>query len=118
RNFRELEIWKRSFELVTEVYLLTKSFPDSEKFGLITQIRRSAVSIPSNISEGCGRGSTRELIRFLNIALGSAFELETQLLLSARLSLGDSADIEKCLEELNQIQKMINGFIKSIAVSN
>jgi four helix bundle protein len=114
RNFRELNIWQRSFELVEKVYQLTEDFPSSEKFGLIAQIRRCAVSVPSNIAEGCGRNSDKELIRFLDIALGSAFELETQLLLCQSLQFGEREVINGLIEELHQIQKMINGFMKTL----
>jgi four helix bundle protein len=82
-NFKNLKIWQKSRELVKEVFLLTRDFPAEEKFGLTSQILRSAYSIPSNIAEGSGRNSNREFSRFLDIALGSAFELETQLILAS-----------------------------------
>jgi len=81
RDYKELKVWQRSFELTKEIYLITKRFPEDEKYGLISQIRRAAVSVPSNIAEGANRGSTKEFIRFLYIAIGSSAELETQLLL-------------------------------------
>ena len=87
RNFKDLAIWKRSFELVDTVYEISKNLPNDEKFGLTSQIRRSAVSIPSNISEASGRKTDKEFARFLEIALGSAFELETQLLIVHRRKL-------------------------------
>jgi len=79
RDFRKLEIWKDSIQLVEEVYSITRKFPDTEKFGLTSQMNRSAISIPYNIAEGCSRSSIIEFSRFLEIALGSSFELETQL---------------------------------------
>ncbi len=115
RNFRELSIWQRSFDLVKGVYQFTEDLPASEKFGLTSQIRRSAVSVPSNIAEGCGRNTNKELIRFLDISLGSAFELETQLLLCQSLELAESQKVDELINELHQIQKMINGFMKTLA---
>ena len=78
---KDLEVWKKSMDLVADVYKLMKQLPESEKYGLIFQIKRSSISIPSNIAEGAGRASTKEFIRFLDIATGSLGELETQLLL-------------------------------------
>jgi four helix bundle protein len=85
RNFRNLKVWKKAHELVLHVYKLTEEFPREELFGLVSQTRRSAVSVPSNIAEGCGRNSNVELARFLEIARGSASELEYQLLLARDL---------------------------------
>ena len=92
-NFRELKIWKRSRELVSENYKTTKQFPADELYGLTSQIRRCSVSIPANISEDCGRTITKELIRFLDIANGSAFELETLLIIANDLNYLNSNDI-------------------------
>lgn len=92
--------------LVTSIYQLTGDYPDNEKFGLISQMRRSAVSIPSNIAEGAGRNSNKEFAQFLSISLGSAFELETQLILSQRL--GFINNTNEILEELDEICKMLN----------
>ena len=80
-NFKELKIWQKSRVLTKKIYLLIKDYPEEEKFGLVSQIRRSAISIPSNIAEGSGRNSDRDFRRFLNIALSSAFELETQIII-------------------------------------
>ena len=77
-NFKALEIWKRSRKLVQNVYLITKTFPSEEKFSLVSQMNRSAISIPSNIAVGCGRGTDAQLVHFLDIAIGSNCELETQ----------------------------------------
>lgn len=109
RNFRELEIWKRSFTMVNEIYKITSQFPDSEKYGLVSQIRRSAVSVPSNIAEGCSRNSNKDFNRFLEIALGSSFELETQLLLSKTQGYGNEK-LDDIIIELSQIQKMTNAY--------
>ena len=82
---KDMEVWKKSIELVTKIYEITKEFPNDEKFGLISQIRRAAISIPSNIAEGAARNSDKELVRFLDISLGSMAELETQLIIAENL---------------------------------
>lgn len=87
RNFRELEVWKNALELVKFTYSVTNNYPDNEKFGLVSQMNRAAVSIPSNIAEGCSRNSDKEFKRYLEIAIGSAFELETQFILSYELKI-------------------------------
>lgn len=94
RNFKKLNVWNEGILLVREVYLLAKKLPAEEKFGLKSQIQRSAVSIPSNIAEGCKRTSDIEFKRFLEIALGAAFELETQLILIQELNYIDRIGIE------------------------
>lgn len=111
RNFRELEIWKRSMQLVKKTYEVTKDFPDYEKFGLKSQMQRAAVSIPSNIAEGCSRNSQRDFKRFLEIAIGSAFELETQMILAADLDYVKKEVNKKMVEEINSLQKQMNTFI-------
>ena len=85
-KYKELKLWQKSIGLVTSVYLLTRSFPQFENFGLVSQINRSAVSIPSNIAEGAGRNSDKEFIHFLSIAQASSYELETQLIISKNLN--------------------------------
>lgn len=96
--------------LVKDVYVLTHDLPIEEKFGLISQIRRCAVSIPSNIAEGAGRNNTKEFIQFLGIASGSAYELETQLILLVELNFKDENEISPLIIELSEIQKMIYSF--------
>ncbi|MGZ3862050.1 MAG: four helix bundle protein [Bacteroidia bacterium] len=103
---KELKIWNKALDLTVEIYKATEHFPKEEKFGLTSQIRRSAVSIPSNISEGAGRNTKGEFRQFLGIANGSAFELETQLILSNKLNLIDDKKIKPLLSELEEIQKM------------
>lgn len=110
KNFRNLEIWKRSFEPVKRVYFLTNQLPESEKYGLKSQVNRAAVLIPSNTAEGCGRGSDKDLKRFLSISLGSAFELETQLLLIKELF--NIPEMENALTEVKEVQRMISGYSK------
>jgi len=90
---KDLEVWKRSIDLVVEIYNIAKVLPSDEKYGLISQLKRSAVSIPSNIAEGAGRSSTKEFIRFLDIANGSLSELETQLIIVKRLNLHETEEL-------------------------
>lgn len=113
-NFRNLKVWKTAFELVTEIYFETKSFPKEEVFGLTSQIKRSAVSIPSNIAEGCGRNTDKQLLHFLNIAQGSACELETQLLLAEQLNYIKREQCKELVSRLQEVQKMIAGFKKTL----
>ena len=110
-NFRELNIWKDSLQLVKKVYLLTSELPKDEKFGLIAQINRCAVSIPSNIAEGSGRTSEKEFLHFLNIAISSSYELETQLILVEELF---NLKTKALIDEITSVQKMIGGFSKKI----
>ncbi|PZR39915.1 MAG: four helix bundle protein [Azospira oryzae] len=104
-NLKELKIWLKAIDLATDVYRLTASFPKEERYGLTSQIRRSAVSIPSNIAEGAGRNSNKEFNHFLSISKGSSYELQTQLIISKNLELVD-ANVDSVLEQLDQIQKM------------
>ena len=107
KDFRKLVIWEKGMELVKQVYTLTSSLPQKEQFGLISQMNRCAVSIPSNIAEGCSRNSDIELKRFIEIAIGSSFELETQLLLTKEIYQKEEATL---FENLNQLQKMMNAY--------
>lgn len=113
RDYKELKVWQRSFELTKEIYLITKRFPEDEKYGLMSQIRRAAVSVPSNIAEGANRGSTKEFIRFLYISIGSSAELETQLLLGEELEFLNKS-IDESKEKLQEVIKMLNGLIRSL----
>lgn len=112
-NFRELKIWQESMKIVKSVYSLTSNLPSDERFGLVSQINRCSISIPSNIAEGSGRTSNKEFIHFLNISISSSFELETQLILANDLFNSDSEEI---IEKINELQKMIVGFKKSLDV--
>lgn len=114
RPHYQLEVWKRSFYLVKEIYILTESFPADEKFGMISQLKRAAVSVPTNISEGSARHSSKEFIHFLYIALGSLTEIETLLLLSIELSFSTKENIDKHLDEIEIITKLLLGLIKSV----
>lgn len=113
-NYKELQIWQRSRELVRDIYQLTEVFPDAERFGLVIQMRRSSVSIPSNIAEGSGKSSNKDFIRFLEMARSSAFELETQLILANDLGFISKANLNVLQVKLEEIQKMIFGFEKKI----
>jgi four helix bundle protein len=106
-NFRELKIWKESMILVKKVYLITSELPMDEKFGLVSQINRCAVSIPSNIAEGSGRTTEKEFLHFLNIAISSSYELETQLILIEDIF---QIQTKSILMELETLQKMIGAF--------
>lgn len=114
RDYQRLDIWKRSHGLVLRVYTLTQSFPAEERFGLVSQMRRSATSIPTNIAEGCGRDSTAELKRFLTIAAGSTTELQYQCLLSRDLHLIADDVFEELFSETTQIRQMIHTYSQKL----
>jgi four helix bundle protein len=107
QNFRELQVWQRAHDLTLSVYRLTASFPAQEMYGLTSQMRRSCVSIPANIAEGCGRDGAREFARFLEIARGSASELEYYLLLASDLHFLAGADRDKLAVDLTELQKIL-----------
>ncbi|MDI6853804.1 MAG: four helix bundle protein [Deltaproteobacteria bacterium] len=107
RSFRDLDVWKVAIELVKEIYRVTQGFPTTENFGLSNQIRRAAVSIPSNIAEGQGRNSAKEFKQFLGIALGSTGELETQLIIAKEINYLTGAELNPLLIALDRIRKMI-----------
>ena len=110
-KYIELDVWISSRELVKKVYELTKSFPKEELYGLTNQIRRSSISVPSNIAEGCGRKSSKETIQFLFIARGSLFELETQIYLSNDLGYISEDTLRQILSMIETCMKLLNGFI-------
>ena len=113
-NFRELIVWKKSVDLVTKIYSITRNFPDSEKFNLTSQMQRSGTSIPSNIAEGAGRSSGPLFKQFLTIALGSAYELETQILISNKLGFIDDDSCNVICRKVIEIQRMIFGLINTL----
>jgi four helix bundle protein len=113
-RFKDLGIWKLSREFCSDIYEVTGSFPESEKFGISNQLRRAAVSIPSNISEGCSRKSNKDFSRFLEIAIGSMYEVETQLLISNDLGFLSDNRLEFLLAKLNSIVKMTSKFKSSL----
>ncbi|MEL6329228.1 MAG: four helix bundle protein [Planctomycetota bacterium] len=115
RSYRDLVAWQRAMALVELVYRCSSSFPADERFGLVSQIRRSAVSIPSNIAEGYGRGSAQDYQRFLRVARGSLFEVETQVIIAERLGYltGDAAAGVR--EQIDSAAKVLSGLIRSLA---
>ena len=115
RSFQDLEVWKLSIELARKLYNLTSKFPPSENFGLTNQMRRAAVSIPSNIAEGQGRNSAKEFKQFLAISLGSIAELETQLIIAKEIEYLTQEDLNPFLATLDRTRKMIRGLSKGIS---
>ncbi|WP_238253419.1 four helix bundle protein [Capnocytophaga cynodegmi] len=115
-SYKELVVWKKSIVLVKKVYTLLRSFPEEEKFGLTSQIRRSAISIPSNIAEGFGRGSSKSFLQFLYVSRGSLYELETQLYIAKDLNfISDNQEIENLISEIG---KMLNSMIQKLKLKN
>ena len=113
-NFKELEVWKRSVALTTELYTLTSRFPDVERYGLTSQIRRAITSIPANIAEGWGRGSTGEYIQFLTVARGSLMEVETHLIVACNLHFLSDSALAPFSKEIEEIGKMLNALIAAL----
>lgn len=105
--FKELKVWQKSIELVAQTYLITKDFPKDEVFGLVSQIRRGAVSIPSNIAEGCGRKTDKDFHNFLGIALGASFEFETQIIIAKNVGYLSDEQFKTLESEVHHIQNMI-----------
>jgi four helix bundle protein len=112
RLHHSLDVWGKSIDFVTEVYKLTSTFPKAEKFGLVSQLRRAAISIPSNIAEGAARGGLKEFYNFLSIAQGSAAEVETQLMISNKLGYLEGGQFNEMLDLINAISRMITGLKK------
>ncbi len=113
-NFKELNVWKKAVDITVQAYRLTASFPKEEKYGLISQIQRAAVSIPSNIAEGCGRVSDKELQHFVSISMGSSYELETQMILAFRFGYISEELLKEFELALLPVQKMLYGFYNSL----
>lgn len=114
KSYKELEVWIKCKELVVEIYKLTRNFSSEEKFGLVSQMRRSAVSAPSNIAEGQGRNHSKDTLQFLYIARGSLYELETQTIISLDLEYLKVEDFESLAIKINECLKLLNGFIRYI----
>ena len=109
-NLKELKIWNKAIDLAVDVYKATSTFPTDERFGLTSQSRRAAVSIPSNIAEGAGRNSVKEFNNFLGIANGSSYELQTQLVIANKLAILESEILNPLLDQIDELQKMTYGF--------
>ena len=114
-SYRDLIVWQKTMELVTVIYSKTREFPKEEKYGLTMQIRRCAVSVPSNIAEGYGRNSTPDYIRFLNIARGSLYELQTQLEIAVNLGYLKDTIFKDLLQSVNEVERMLNSLIGKLS---
>ncbi len=113
-NFKELKVWQKAVDFVVKIYSVTRSYPNEEKFGLVSQMRRAGVSIPSNIAEGCAKTSSKSFINSLEISLGESFELETQVIISERVGILDSKTAKEMESDLTEVQRMIMGLKTSI----
>ena len=114
KNFKNLKVWQKGIELVVKVYRYSQKFPQEEIYGLTSQMRRSAISIPSNIAEGSGRSSDKDFNRFLDISLGSSFELETQIIIAHKLDFLSENEFEELNNMVREEQMMITGLQKSL----
>ncbi len=114
KTYRDLIVWQKAMAMVTKIYKVTKSFPRREDYGITSQIRRCAVSIPSNTAEGYGRHSRNEYVRFLQIALGSLYELQTQLEIAANLDYLKKEDFDTLYESTREIERMLSVLIKRL----
>jgi four helix bundle protein len=115
RDFRTIHVWEKAHRLTLELYEITKDFPADERFGLTSQLRRAAASVPMNTAEGCGRDSERELARFMSIAAGSASEVEYQLLLARDLGYLPDETYTALDQQVNEIKRMLNSFVQRLA---
>ena len=116
-NFKELIVWQKSRVLVKNLFILTKKYPKDERYEIVSQMRRAAVSIPSNIAEGSGRNSNKDFRRFLDIAVSSAYELETQIIISSDLGYISEDEFNSITKDIYEVQKMIYGFKKSLFIT-
>ncbi|MBN1653551.1 MAG: four helix bundle protein [Deltaproteobacteria bacterium] len=114
KSYREFEVWKKSIDWVAQIYLASKSFPPEERFGLISQLRRASVSVPSNIAEGAARTGTGEFLQSLSVASGSLAEAETQLIIANRLEILPPERLEALLLQSEEISKMLGGLKRSL----
>ena len=118
KTYRDLVVWQKSMQLVTQVYLITKRFPKEELYALTPQIRRSCISIPSNIAEGYGRNSKNDYLRFLQIASGSLYELQTQLEICLNLDYLSKQRFEEIYKQSREIERMLSSLIRKVGSSN
>lgn len=114
KNYKELKVWQKSYRLCLEIYKVTRDFPQEERYGLTSQIRRAAVSVPSNVAEGYGRKTTQEYIHALYVAYGSNCELETQVQLSSDLGYIKAARNQKLQEDIEEVERMLKALIRSL----
>jgi len=114
KNYKELKVWQKAYSLCLEIYRATRGFPKEERYGLTSQIRKAAVSVPSNIAEGYGRRTTADYVRFLYISYGSNCELETQIMLSGDLGYFKDGKLEELIEENAEVERMLKGLINSL----
>ena len=114
RNYKDLKVWQKSYQFCLIIYKITKEFPNDERYSLTSQIRRAAVSVPSNIAEGYGRKSTPDYVRFLYIAYGSTCELETQILLAGDLGYIKPEQLNKLQKDIAEGERMLKALIKSL----
>jgi len=114
KSYKELKVWQKAYSLCIEIYKITRTFPKEELYGLTSQMRRAAVSVPSNIAEGYGRKTTPEYLRSLYIAYGSSCELETQILLSGDLGLMKAEALNKLQADLGEVERMLKALIKAV----
>ena len=115
KNYRDLVVWQKSMKLVSEIYRHTKAFPEDERYGLTLQLKRSSISLPSNMAEGYGRNSTQDYIRFLRIANGSLFELQTQLEIALNLGFLTDESFSLLFESSREIERMLSSLIRKIS---
>jgi four helix bundle protein len=114
KNYKELKVWQKAYQLCLEIYRMTKTFPKEERYGLISQIKRAGVSVPSNIAEGYGRKTTREYVHSLYIGYGSLCELETQILLSGDLGYFKGGELERIETMVGEVERMLKALIRSL----
>jgi four helix bundle protein len=114
KSYQDLEVWQRAVTLVTRVYQFVRKFPSSERFGWVVQIQRAATSVPANIAEGWGRGTTKEFVQFLRVARGSLYELETHLIVANRLGFCDQSTLRELLAETEMIGRMIVALMRTL----
>lgn len=113
-NFKNLKVWEKSVDLAVKVYQVTAEFPNEEKFGITSQMRRSSVSVPSNIAEGTARNTSKAVLNSLDISLGESFELETQAIIANRVGLLDQKTFKEIEADISEVQRMIHGFMQTL----
>ena len=115
-NYKELKIWMKGIDLAESIYKTVSEFPDSEKYGIVSQLKRASISVSSNIAEGASRKSQKEFSHFLSISLGSLFEIETQLVIANRIKYINDETLKGLIEQINELIKMIIGFKRQLKV--